>query len=143
MPPRSQVINRRALSFLFDLPANQRAGVQIHPPSRFNPPIVVQHGQVKPRLKWAPEHTKYLYELMELAMLTLNRPLKPQDFPAITEALHRKFQGTINVNIPYLERGYHTIHSYATRKQPYDELVRRVLPDQCKNRAQWTPRNHQ
>ncbi|KAF8848459.1 hypothetical protein BDZ45DRAFT_681207 [Acephala macrosclerotiorum] len=80
---------------------------------------------------------------MELAMLTLNRPLERRDFLAITEALHRQFRGTSIHNIPYPERGYNTIHSYATRKQPYDTLVRRVLPDVSANMPQWVPRHNQ
>jgi hypothetical protein len=48
-------------------------------------------------------------ELMELAMLKMNRPLYSKDFKAITEALHRHFRA--NGGIP--ERGYNTVHSFA------------------------------
>ena len=64
-------------------------------------------------------------ELMELAMLKVNRPLYPKDFKAITEALHRHFRA--NGGIP--ERGYNTVHSHATRRRAYSSLVQRVLPD--------------
>jgi hypothetical protein len=143
MPPRARTTNKSPLEFLFDLPAHQRADVRMIPPSEFNPPTALQPGQPKPRFKWADVHTSYLYGLMELAMLTLNRPLEHRDFPAITEALHRQFRGTRTGNVPYMERGYNTVHSYATRKEPYDNLLRRVLPDMAGNRAAWAPGNHQ
>jgi hypothetical protein len=143
MPPRARTTNKSPLQFLFDLPAHQRASVPIIPPSEFNPPIALQPGQIKPRFGWADGHTSYLHQLMELAMLSLNRPLEHGDFPAITEARHRQFRGTRTGNVPYLERGYNTVHSYGTRKQSYDNLLRRVLPGEVGNRRSWKSGNHQ
>jgi hypothetical protein len=143
MPPRARATNIKPLQLLFDLSAHQRAGVQVFRPSPFNPHIALLPGQIKRRSKWAEEHTRYLYELMELAMLLLNRPLEHGDFPAITEALHRQFRGTFSGNVPYPLRGYNTVHSYATKKQPYDNLLRRVLPDKAGNKTTFRPHNHQ
>ncbi|KAH8787342.1 hypothetical protein F5882DRAFT_378080 [Hyaloscypha sp. PMI_1271] len=143
MPPRARATNINPLQLLFDLSAHQRASVQVVRPSPFNPHIALLPGQIKRRSKWAEEHTRYLYELMELAMLLLNRPLEHGDFPAITEALHRQFRGTFSGNVPYPLRGYNTVHSYATRKEPYDNLLRRVLPDKAGNKTTFKPHNHQ
>lgn len=141
MPPRAEVTDPKALEYLFDLLPSMRAGVQ------YTKPTLLNYGQAKPpgiqrRSRWQHEHVEYIHELMELAMLVLNRPLELRDFPAITEALHRKFQGTSIRSIPYPLRGYHTIHSYATRKQRYDTLLRHVLPEMCVGRPQWAPKKN-
>jgi hypothetical protein len=122
------------------LPENIRAGVQYHVPLEFNYGIASQNGQARPqgiqrRSRWAYEHTQYLRQLIEFAMITLNRPVEYRDFPAITEALHRNFRGTTSGNIPYLERGYRTVHSHAIREEHYDALVRRMFPEQRRNRS--------
>jgi hypothetical protein len=128
MPPRSAVTNTRPLEYLFDLAADQRASVQISVPSRENRSIVVQPGVPKRRSTWQQEHVDYLNELVELAMLILNRALGTKDFIAITEALHRKFRGTTIRNVAYPERGYNSVHSFVTKKDTYAAFVRRVLP---------------
>jgi hypothetical protein len=128
MPPRSAVTNTRPLEYLFDLAADQRAGVQIVVPSRENQPIVVQPGVPKRRSTWQQEHVDYLNELVELAMLILNRAVETKDFFSITEALHRKFRGTTIGNVAYPERGYNSVHSFVTKKDTYAAFVRRVLP---------------
>jgi hypothetical protein len=133
MPPRSQIIDSRSLQYLFDLPVNMRAGLQFRVPARSNYDVAQQNGQPRPqgiqrRSTWDPLHIDYLNELMELAMLTLNRRLEGRDFRAITEALHRRFRGTRIGNVQYPERGYNTIHSYVMKKPEYNTLLSRVLP---------------
>ena len=95
---------------LFDLEPEERAGVTYIAPA--TPGMVANPT----RIRWKDEHVKYFYELMELAMLQLNRQLYVSDFKAITEALHRLFR----VNGGIVERGYNTVHSFATRKPAYN-----------------------
>ncbi len=126
MPPRAPVTQISALEPLFDLEPEERVGVAYVVPSPNNVAFPVTPGMIANprRTHWKREHTAYLDELMELAMLKLNRPLHIKDFKAITEALHRHFR--TNGGIP--ERGYNTVHSYGTRKRGYHSLVQRVLP---------------
>lgn len=127
MPLRAIVTQNSALEPLFDLPPNQRAGISYVVPSPKNVLVPIHPGMnpVQRRERWKAEHVNYLYELMELAILKMNRPLQWVDFPAITEALHRHFRA--NGGIP--ERGYNAVHSFATRQRAYNDLVQRVLPD--------------
>ncbi len=127
MPQRALVKQVSMLEPLFDLEPEERAGVNYIAPSHNNVVAPATPGMVAnpTRTRWKDEHVAYLHELMELAMLQLNRQLYVSDFKAITEALHRRFR--VNGGIP--ERGYNTVHSFATRKPAYNELVQRVLPD--------------
>ena len=127
MPQRALVKQVSTLEPLFDLDPEERAGVNYIEPSHNNVTAPATPGMVAnpTRTRWKDEHVKYLYELMELAMLQLNRQLYVSDFKAITEALHRHFR--VLGGIP--ERGYNTVHSFATRKPEYNRLVQRVLPD--------------
>jgi hypothetical protein len=129
MPPRSQKTNNNKLEFLFDVPEDQRAGIQITEPTRKNAPQPLTADGTKPRDKWTAQQLNYLYQLIELGMLMLNREVAARDFPAITEALHRQFRGTLTGNAPYLERGWNTVHSqvFKDRKADFDALARRVL----------------
>ena len=77
------------------------------------------------RSRWTAEQTAYLHHLLELGLRLMNRPLERYDFPAITEALHRRFLGTANYPI----RGYNGVHSYVfkTGLRKYEALERRIL----------------
>lgn len=127
MPQRVIVKQLSPLEPLFDLEPEERAGVTYIVPSHNNVIAPTTPGMIPNprRTHWKDEHAKYLDELMELALLKMNRPLYPVDFKAITEALHRHFRA--NGGIP--ERGYNTVHSFATRRPEYNSLVQRVLPD--------------
>ncbi|PMD42289.1 hypothetical protein L207DRAFT_580958 [Hyaloscypha variabilis F] len=119
----------KPLQFLFDVPVEHRAAIQVIEPTFHNPPIPVRPGQKKPRFHWTVRHHEHLFNLIEVAVSQLQRPLEHIDFKAITEALHRQFRGTTSLNDqPYLERGYSTVHTYATRKQQYVDLLNRLLP---------------
>ena len=142
MPPRPQTIDKKALQGLFDLPISARIGLQYIVPPRENH----QNSQNKPpgkqrRARWEPAHVQYLEELMELATWTLNRLLESKDFPAITEALHRKFRGGSAPGNPYPDRGYNTIRSSGTKSRAYDTSLRRLIPDHdlVKARKPWAP----
>lgn len=63
-------------------------------------------------------------------MLKVNRPLAFGDFRAITEALHRRFRGTWAGNVRYVERGYNTVHSYATKGELYKTVLNEVFPEE-------------
>ena len=127
MPPRSLVTQTSVLEPQFDLAPEQRPNFGYVAPSNNNVVAPVISGMIANpgRTHWKAEHVKYLDELMELAMLQLNRPLRISDFKAITEALHRRFR----LDGGIVERGYNTVHSHATRKPSYNRLVQRVLPD--------------
>jgi hypothetical protein len=96
MPPRSLVTQTSALEPQFDLAPEQRPNFGYVAPSSNNVVAPVISGMIANpgRTHWKAEHVKYLDELMELAMLQLNRPLRISDFKAITEALHRYFRVT-------------------------------------------------
>jgi hypothetical protein len=129
MPQRARDTQADALELLFDLRAEERAGVTIYTPSYNNVNAPTSPGMIpvpaNGRTNWKDEQVGYLYELIELAMLQMNRPLEHADFPAITEAFHRHFRAI--GGIP--DRGWNTVHSFATRKPEYHRLVQRVLPD--------------
>ena len=130
MPPRATVRQESALEPLFDLEPEERVGVAYIVPSHNNviaptTPGMIPNPRPGGRTTWKAEHVEYLDELLELALLKLNRPLLPKDFKAITEALHRHFR----TNGGITERGYNTVHSHATRRRAYSSLVQRVLPD--------------
>ncbi len=129
MPPRATKINKDRLPFLFDVPEDERAGMQYIEPTQKNAPRPMNANGTKPRDRWTTQQLNYLYQLIELGMLTLNREVTIKDFPAITEALHRQFRGTLTGNAPYLERGWNTVHSqvFKDRKVDFDALARRVL----------------
>lgn len=82
----------------------------------------------KPRNRWATEQGNYLFQLMELAMRQLGRALEPRDFPAVTEAVHRQFAGTVGSdNKTYTMRGYNTLHTYATKGNAMYDALRAQL----------------
>jgi hypothetical protein len=130
MPSRSLVTDNESLQDLFDLPVANRQDIQIVKPSHKNPTRPGTTRGKTPRNSWAAAHQNYFFELMELAMLLLNRPLRFHDFEAITEALNREFRGTIVEGIAYAERGVNPVNTYVMKgcKQRYDTLVRRLFP---------------
>jgi hypothetical protein len=127
MPPRACVTQKAHLHYKFDLPAHQRAAVNIIPPTVNNQrgPVIAGMNHSLGRDGWPDHYRKYLFELVELAMLVLNRKLKPNDFKAITEALHRHFQA--NGGIPV--RGWKNVHCFATRQLEHHQIRARVFPD--------------
>jgi hypothetical protein len=138
MPPRVSIIEMRALPYGFDMPEHERVRMQYRVPAKHMYEVAQQNGHARPegtqrRSRWEAEHENYLYELMELAMRLLNRPVEHRDFIALTEALNRRFRGTMISGNPYPERGVNAIHSKAMKSDKYNDLVRRILPDQSQS----------
>ncbi len=128
MPLRTQEVTTTALDLLFDLPEGQRAGIQVNKPPKASQKFG-SGGAKHPQQKWDAAQDEYLKELMEVAMLQLNRRLAERDFAAITEAHNRKFRGTMSAETPFFERGWNTVHCHAIRAKGYEDFVRDVLPD--------------
>ncbi len=129
MPPRSQNTNTDYLPLLFDLPEDERANLQVSKPPATDRAL---NGEEKnpgrhSRIMWPPVQIDYLNELMELAMLILNRPLRQHDFPAIAEAMNRRFRGTGIDGVAYRERGFQTVYARAMRMSGYKKFVERIL----------------
>ena len=125
MPARSLITNVQPLHCFFDLPAHMRTNRRALLVSRDNPtdPQLPQLPPQARATRWTAEQNDYLFDLCEMAVLILNRRLAVRDFPAIAEALHRRFRGTAR----YLERGYNTIHSHFCKNNPaYDGLLVRL-----------------
>lgn len=91
MPARAGFFNNDRFAYCFDLPLHLQISVKPQEPLRTN---VYPGGVPTPRSGWDTEQTRYLDELVWIGMLLLNRELKYKNFYAITEALHRHYQGT-------------------------------------------------
>jgi len=130
MPPRSLVTDDEDLQYLFDLPAADRQGIQIIEPSHKNPTRPGKTRGKTPRSSWAAAPRNYLFELVELAMRLLNRPLRFHDYEAITEALNREFRGKIVDGIAYAEKGVNPVNTYVVKgiEFRYDALVKHLFP---------------
>jgi hypothetical protein len=118
LPPRSQVVQRDPLPIGFDLPSDMRGGLRT---------VICAVNQPNPlgpgrRWRWQPAHDSYLVWLMEYGVLTLNRRLERRDFPALLEALDRRFFGTPG----YPVRGYNTVHTHGIRLPAYAAALRRL-----------------
>jgi hypothetical protein len=124
MPARATVRNDNVLPYYFDLDGNQRASLLVpQKPANLNvrPPGV----GLTYSFSWVPEQKQYLFELVWLGMLLMNRPLTKIDFNAVAEALHRQFAGTFGYPI----RGVNTLHCCVVKDTPgYAAFVNQVLP---------------
>lgn len=130
-PPVAANVTVAALPFLFDLPAAQQANIAYQMPPRANhgySGAALVPGQRRQPSRMAPEQANYLFDLMELAMRQLGRKLETRDFPALTEALHRQFQGQIgSTGQMYTMRGHNTVHTFGTKNnQRYEQMRTRL-----------------
>jgi hypothetical protein len=136
MPPRAAVRNNNALAYGFDLPPALRAMTSFQAPLSHNYFLnaagqqIAHTSHTRPhRSTWQEDHKVYAWELVQFAMLQLNRPVERRDFPAITEAIHRVFQGTVNATgEEYPLRGFNTVHSMVTKHPGWAEFCRYLLP---------------
>ncbi|CZS91885.1 uncharacterized protein RAG0_02438 [Rhynchosporium agropyri] len=123
MPPRSAIRNKSKLALGFDLSPVERAATRFIKPLPFNYYIDAAGKQqeytavTKPaRAIWVPEHKVYCWELVKLATLQMNRQMERKDFMVITEALHRRFQGTTDpTHGAYPLRGFNSVHTMVTK----------------------------
>ena len=132
IPPRAAKIVERELQYGFDLSQTARAGLNFHVPLTHNY-YFDANGQREslsgPRIPWEDSHKIYAWELVQFAMLSVNRELRRSEFKVITEALHRRFQGTKNAKGElYPFRGYNTVHSMVVKHPAYRAFVQSVLP---------------
>ena len=132
MPPRAAKINEKELEYGFDLPQTARAGMSFHLPLIHNY-CFDANGQNQllsgPRIPWEDVHKIYAWELVQFAMLSVNREIRRSEFKVITEALHRRFQGTTNAKGEmYPFRGFNTVHSTVVKHPAYRAFVQAVLP---------------
>ncbi|PVH69322.1 hypothetical protein DL98DRAFT_625549 [Cadophora sp. DSE1049] len=132
MPPRAVQTDKRALQYGFDLPEAARAQMTFHEPHIHNH-YFDANGRMQllsgSRIPWEDSHKIYAWELVQFAMLSLNRELRHSEFKVITEALHRNFQGTRNAKGElYPFRGFNTVHSMVVKHPAYKAFVRAILP---------------
>ncbi|CZR54883.1 uncharacterized protein PAC_04767 [Phialocephala subalpina] len=98
--PRPQGVQKKALVFGFDLPPHLRNTVQLNAPTLnyASDPSAQTNGTAVKRQRqhiiWAEADSKYFFQLIELALLTLGRRLRQFDFKEIAEALNRNFRGS-------------------------------------------------
>ncbi|KAG4441883.1 hypothetical protein IFR05_002624 [Cadophora sp. M221] len=136
MPPRATVTTMQTLQYGFDLTPAVRSTMTFQPPLSHNYFINAAGQQqlhtnyTRPsRIPWEDSQKIYVWELVLLATLQLNRPVGRRDFPAITEALHRQFDNTTNsAGIPCPLRGFNTVHSMVTKHPGWADFVKCVLP---------------
>ncbi|PVH87737.1 hypothetical protein DL98DRAFT_509935 [Cadophora sp. DSE1049] len=72
------------------------------------------------------EQATYFWSLVELATLLLGRKMRQGDFKAVTDAMHRRFEGGVD----YLRRGYNNFDSFAKnadKKSKYNLLLLSIL----------------
>ncbi|KAH9209000.1 hypothetical protein DL95DRAFT_467218 [Leptodontidium sp. 2 PMI_412] len=136
MPARATVTTNQTLPYGFDLTPAVRAVTRFQPPLSHNYFMNAAGQQqlhtryTRPsRMPWEDNHKVYVWELVLLATLQLNRPVERRDFVAITEALHRQFDGTTNAaGVQYPLRGFNTVHSMVTKHPGWADFVKYVLP---------------
>ncbi|KAL2065835.1 hypothetical protein VTL71DRAFT_3505 [Oculimacula yallundae] len=123
-PHFSSKLNDTYLEYGFDLPVSSRATTQfIHPQ---------EHNKDYGLWRMPPfqrEVEQYLGELLERAMSQKKRGLVKGDFPALTEALHRNFEGQIVDGDLYAPAGWLTIYRrvFNPTISKYQEIKDRVL----------------
>ena len=81
-----------------------------------------------PRIPWEDAHKVCAWELVQFAMLSVNRELRRWEFKVITESLHRSFQGITNAKGEmYPFRAFNTVHSMVVKHPAYRAFVQAVL----------------
>ncbi|KUJ11300.1 uncharacterized protein LY89DRAFT_739496 [Mollisia scopiformis] len=119
-PPRAAIPNPNNLQGLFDVLPHQRGNFNYIPAGPYNNYVGTLRGNTAapPGSRQTFHHVEvtYLSQLLEIAMRLLGRRLRPvDDFPAIAEALNRRFHGTNYGPRLYVHRGYNTVHSFVIK----------------------------
>ncbi|KAL5330640.1 hypothetical protein ACEPPN_000159 [Leptodophora sp. 'Broadleaf-Isolate-01'] len=131
MPPRALVKDNTPLTYGFDLwnvPAATVANMEFNIPLKSNGDYQALRGTLPatPGFRWygwPDEPVRYLWELVEIGMLLKNRELFYSDFVYVTEALHRRYSGTMVDGKIFIERGYHNVHSKVVKDLEYKQFV--------------------
>ncbi|KAI9055530.1 hypothetical protein LZ554_000478 [Drepanopeziza brunnea f. sp. 'monogermtubi'] len=127
MPYRATMVTKAALPYLYDLPAHLHAVARatMTEPAPQKPDESSQ--DCRQRLDAAQRLVRD--ELLERALLVLNRPLRYGDFRAVTEALNRRLEGTLGPNgRVYRPKGFNTVDSHVRKADWWSGFVARVLP---------------
>ncbi|EKD21407.1 uncharacterized protein L3040_000558 [Drepanopeziza brunnea f. sp. 'multigermtubi'] len=127
MPSRATIVTKATLPYLYDLPAHLRAEAR----ATMIEPAPQKPGESSQDCRQRLDAAQRLVrdELLERALLVLNRPLRYGDFRAVTEALNRRLEGTLGPNgRVYRPKGFNTVDSHVRKADWWSGFVARVLP---------------
>ncbi|KAG4441898.1 hypothetical protein IFR05_002639 [Cadophora sp. M221] len=136
-PPQALETDYKRLGYGFDLwnaPREVVESMQFTDPLRTNGQYQELRGTLQTEdggqrcVLWQAEPVQYLWELVETAILLKKRKPTYNDIIDITEALLRKYSGTMVDGELFVERGYHNVESKITKDPDYEAFLRRVLP---------------